>query len=95
MIEKLKAALAALEAALSDDQPYIERCKQAIPDLRSVIAEMEAREPVAWMWQHDETGRVGFIDIPQLEAGWAQANPRLKCIAPVYTYPQPKAEPLK
>jgi len=51
-------ALEALEAALSDDQPYIERCKQTRTALRAALAEdalqrltdvqqeMEAHDPV-------------------------------------------------
>ena len=38
-------ALEALEAALSDDQPYIERCKQTRTALRAALAEQE-QEPV-------------------------------------------------
>lgn len=46
-------------------------------------------EPVAWMWQHDETGRVGFVDVWQVECGkWEAGNPRLKLIAPLYRAPQ-------
>ena len=44
-LDIMKQALAALEAALSDDQPYIERCKQTITALRAAIE--QAQEPVA------------------------------------------------
>lgn len=33
-------------------------------------------EPVAFMFQHSETGRVTFVDAWQKENGWAAANPR-------------------
>jgi hypothetical protein len=37
-------------------------------------------EIVAWMWQHEETGRTGFVDVWQVENGWQIANPRLKLV---------------
>ena len=33
-------------------------------------------EPVAFMFQHSETGRIAFVDAWQKENGWALANPR-------------------
>ena len=45
--ELLQQALDALEAALSDDQPYIERSKAAITALREALAE-PGPEPAAW-----------------------------------------------
>lgn len=47
------------------------------------------QEPVAWMWQHDETGRTGFVDCWQVENGWQEANPRLKLVRQLYAAPQP------
>ena len=73
MIEKLKAALEALEA----EQPW-----HAMEDLRSVIAEMESAEPVAHLCRRDS----GFFDVLSDKA--------CKECFPVYTHPQPKAEPL-
>ena len=32
--------------------------------------------PVAFMFQHSETGRIAFVDAWQKENGWALANPR-------------------
>jgi hypothetical protein len=43
------------------------------------------------MWQHDETGRIGFVDAQQIEWGWASGNPRCKIIGPLYTHPSPQA----
>ena len=45
-------------------------------------------EPVAWLWQHEETGRKGFVEADQLAMGWEVANPRLKLVTPLYTSPQ-------
>ncbi|MBC7602750.1 MAG: hypothetical protein H7255_08845 [Ramlibacter sp.] len=41
----------------------------------------------AFMWQHEETGNVGFIDQQQIEWGWQAANPRLKIVKPVFAAP--------
>ena len=51
------------------------------------------REPVAWMWQHEETGRIGFVDSYQIENGWQESNPRLRLSMPLYTSQQP-AQPV-
>jgi hypothetical protein len=55
-------------------------CGGALP---SVPAMVPAGQVVAWMWQHEETGRVGFIDQWQIENGWQAANPRLRLIRPL------------
>ncbi len=41
-------------------------------------------EPVAWMFQHEETGRMMFVEAQQLEWGFEKGNPRLKKIRPLY-----------
>jgi hypothetical protein len=51
-------------------------------------------EVVAWMWQHDETGRTGFVDRWQVESGWKEQNPRLKLIGPLTLAKTPKPEPM-
>lgn len=50
-------------------------------------------EVVAWMWQHDETGRTGFVDRWQVENGWQEQNPRLKLIHAL-TLATTKPEPM-
>jgi hypothetical protein len=40
--------------------------------------------PIAYMYQHDETGRIGFVDPQQIEWGFEKANPRLHIVAPLY-----------
>ena len=52
-----------------------------------------SQEPVAWMFQHEETGRTVCIDAQQLGWGFEKGNPRLKKIAPLYTTP-PQRKPL-
>ena len=61
----------------------------------SVIAESAVVpvEPVAWRWQHNETGRTGFVDVEQLRNGWGALNPRIKIVAPVYAAPAPALTP--
>jgi hypothetical protein len=51
-------------------------------------------EPVAWMWQHEETGRTGFVDAWQVEQGWQKNNPRNRIVGPLYTTPQQASEPM-
>ena len=51
MIEVLKQMVEALECALSDDKPYIDKCKQAIQAGKKAIAELESQEPVAHLWE--------------------------------------------
>lgn len=57
--------------------------------IRAAAATTERKgEPVAWMWQHEETGRTGFVEADQLAMGWEANNPRLKIVAPLYTSSQ-------
>jgi Lar family restriction alleviation protein len=44
-------------------------------------------EPVAWMWQHEETGHTGFVSGGFDRAHFEKHNPRLKIIAPCYRHP--------
>lgn len=87
--EALKLALEALEkcdSALAEELAawdYEPTCKQSL---------QVSDEPVAWMWQHDETGRIGFVDPWQVENGWQANNPRCKLVHPLYTRPQPAAQ---
>ncbi len=61
----------------------------AITALRQALADEPQAEPVAWMFQHDETGRTMFVDTQQVEWGFEINNPRWKKIGPVYSHPQP------
>ncbi len=44
-------------------------------------------EPVAWLFQQEETGLTDCIDTQQVEWGFEKNNPRWKKIAPLYTAP--------
>jgi len=48
-------------------------------------------EPVAWLFQHEETGLTDCIDTQQVEWGFEKNNPRWQKIAPLYTA-QPQRE---
>jgi len=83
IIKAMKDALEALEELdlyVHDVGPYITA-------LRAAIAETEKQEPVAWMWQHGETGRIGFVEPWQIEFGFEKENPRSRLIAPLYRRP--------
>lgn len=41
-------------------------------------------EPVAFMFQHSETGRIAFVDAWQKENGWSAGNPRFKEVGALY-----------
>jgi hypothetical protein len=41
------------------------------------------KETLAWMYQHEETGRVGFIDQCQVDWGFEKGNPRLRLLFPL------------
>jgi len=41
-------------------------------------------EPVAFMFQHSETGRITFVDAWQKENGWSAGNPKFKEVGALY-----------
>ena len=51
--EAMQMALDALEAALSDDQPYISRSEEAIKALRTALAQPEPKEYTAFQSPHN------------------------------------------
>jgi hypothetical protein len=82
-----QAARQALEAL---EERYVGALRdRAIDALEAALAEPE-QEPVAWMFQHEETGRTMCVDAQQVEWGFEKGNPRLKKIAPLYTAPTPR-----
>lgn len=44
-------------------------------------------EPVAWMFQNEETGLTECVDVQQVEWGFEKNNPRWQKICPLYTHP--------
>ncbi len=84
-------AIDAIKEALDEcdeDELIIQYHEATIKRLENRIDELmaqPAQEPVAWMFQHEETGRTMCVDTQQLEWGFEKGNPRLKKIAPLYT----------
>jgi hypothetical protein len=67
-----------------------EPAREAIELLRARLAQPEpgaSVEPVAWLFQHEETGLTDCIDTQQVEWGFEKNNPRWQKIAPLYTAP--------
>lgn len=60
--------------------------------LRKGDALMGGGEPVAWEFQHEETGAITFVDRQQVEWGFEKNNPRWQKIGPVYRHPQPSVD---
>lgn len=50
-------------------------------------------EPVAWLFQNEETGLTECVDTQQVEWGFEKNNPRWQKIAPLYTAPPQQPEP--
>lgn len=63
----------------------IGRCEWNV--MLAAAPEVQA-EPVAWMFQHEETGLTECVDIQQVEWGFEKNNPRWQKIGPLYTHPQ-------
>jgi hypothetical protein len=109
MIEVLKQSLEALELALRShgvmllsDPPQdawktygVEsNARQSITSLRQAIAELESQEPVAWMFQHDETGRMNYVSNDGIHnpTVFLEMNPRYALVCPLYTHPPQRTE---
>lgn len=89
-IERLEAAepVAARPACVDGRCPDRRECDVARACLHHTApAKPTAAEPVAYMWQHDETGRIGFIDPWQLQNGFEANNPRCKIVCPLTAAP--------
>lgn len=54
-------------------------------NLDALESAARAATPVAWLFQHDETGRTGFIEDYMADDFFAM-NPRLHRIRPVYDH---------
>ena len=85
--ELMQRALAALDG-------YARNCKcegggapcDAAEALRARLAQPE-QEPVAWMYQHEDTGLTMCVVVQQVGSGFDKNNPRWQKIAPLYTAP--------
>lgn len=52
----------------------------------AVCMTKQAGEPVAWEFQHEDTGLIDFVDPQQVEWGFEKNNPRWQKIGPVYRW---------
>jgi hypothetical protein len=64
---------------------------------KQAIAELESQEPVAWMFQHDETGRTNYVSNDGIHnpTVFLEMNPRYALVCPLYTRPPQRAEQAK
>ena len=94
--EALKMALEALEADeldMVDDGSgnMVFRKEQALAAIKEALAHPE-QEPVAWMFQHDETGRMNYVSNDGIHdpTMFLGMNPRYALVCPLYTTPHTK-----
>jgi hypothetical protein len=92
--EALKLALEALETELSIDwtnndefNASAEKMHEAIAAIKEALA--QEQEPVAWMFQHDLTGRMNYVsnDGVHNPTIFLEMNPRYALVCPLYTTP--------
>ena len=57
----------------------------------------QTQEPVAWMFQHDETGRMNYVsnDGVHNPTIFLEMNPRYALVCPLYTTPPQRTEQVK
>jgi hypothetical protein len=61
---------------------------QTITAIEEALAQPE-QEPVAWMFQHDETGRMSYVSNDGIHdpTVFLEMNPRYALVCPLYTIP--------
>jgi hypothetical protein len=84
------AARQALEALEESEQHYgsDSALRDAIQILRAALEQPE-QEPVAWMFQHEETGRMNYVSNDGYNATgrFLEMNPRYALVCALYTHP--------
>ena len=87
--EALKLALEALETLMIERRSIYDK---AITAIKEALA--QEQEPVAWMFQHDETGRMNYVSNDGIHnpTTFIEMNPRYALVCPLYTAP-PAAQP--
>ena len=93
--EALKLALEALktfhyamiDAGVLDRQEVLNQGFTAATAIKEALA--QEQEPVAWMFQHDETGRMNYVsnDGVHNPTIFLEMNPRYALVCPLYTTP--------
>jgi hypothetical protein len=76
-------------AALVRAEVLKEQALQNLTDFHQYIEATEPvkQEPVAWLFQNEETGRTMCVDVQQVEWNFEKNNPRLQKIHPLYAAP--------
>ena len=82
--EALKLALEALETLMIERRSIYDK---AITAIKEALA--RTQEPVAWMFQHDETGRMNYVSNDGIHnpTMFLEMNPRYALVCPLYTTP--------
>ena len=93
--EALKLALDALEklACLGNGSSHgnsigNDIAKESIIAIKEALAQPE-QEPVAWMFQHNETGRMNYVSNDGIHnpTMFLEMNPRYALVCPLYAHP--------
>ena len=84
-----------MKAPITDKQ-LLEMMWERFPEIMKRGTEQPAQqqEPVAWLFQHEETGLTECVDNQQVEWGFEKNNPLWQKIAPLYTSPPAQRKPL-
>jgi hypothetical protein len=87
MNEELVKRLRSLSDSAFLTQYKLDTIDMAIAALTAQQEPQVTQEPVAWMWQHDETGAKGFIENATKKdlRQWERMNKPRRIIAPLYT----------
>jgi len=91
--EAAQQALEALEYAHKDG--FWREQSNAIAALKAALEQPEQDEaPAAWMFQHEETGRMNYVSNDGYDATgrFLEMNPRYALVCALYTYPPPRRE---
>ena len=82
--EALKLALEALETLMIERRSIYDK---AITAIKEALA--RTQEPVSWMFQHDETGRMNYVSNDGIHnpTMFLEMNPRYALVCPLYTTP--------
>jgi hypothetical protein len=81
--EALKLALEALKLTNRSDMRQV---NEAITAIKAALAQPE-QQPAAWMFQHDETGRMNYVSNDGIHnlTMFLKMNPRYALVCPLYT----------
>ena len=76
------------QTGMVTERMIVRRMQEEIAELRAALAQPEP-EPVAYLWQHGETGRTRIIEKDQV---WTASN-QWNRVGPLYLHP-PQRKPL-